>query len=193
MSLGGHLFPEGRRRIRQRLIAETGGYLSNVVRSHQVTCTVCAKPVLRGYALCWRCQRDREEFGNELADLVLPLCYGIKGSQSGHLMHSYKDLAAPARHNQTLLGLLLLAALDCHGACIERYLDTGIDVWATVPSVRADRTGEHPLHVVCKRRKWIYPRWNSHPASYRHQRHAAHAATDSFCARATTCGSDTSC
>lgn len=66
-------------------------------------------------------------------------------------MHSYKDLEAPARHNQTLLSVLLLAALDLHGECIEHRLGHNVDAWAFVPSVRADRTGEHPLHVVAKR------------------------------------------
>lgn len=79
-----------------------------------------------------------------------PLCYGIRGRQSGHLMHSYKDLEAPARHNQTLLSVLLLAVLDLHGGCIEHRLGHDVDAWAFVPSVRADRTGEHPLHVVAK-------------------------------------------
>lgn len=37
-------------------------------------------------------------------------------------MHSYKDLEAPARHNQTLLSVLLLATLDIHGGCIEHRL-----------------------------------------------------------------------
>jgi hypothetical protein len=64
---------------------------------------------------------------------------------------SLKDLEAPARHNQTLLSVLLLMALDLHGECIERRLGRDVDAWAFVPSVRTDRTGEHPLHVVAKR------------------------------------------
>ena len=66
-------------------------------------------------------------------------------------MHSYKDLETPARRNQTLLSMLLLAGLDLHGGCIERRLGYDVDAWAFVPFVRTDRTGEHPLHVVAKR------------------------------------------
>jgi hypothetical protein len=66
-------------------------------------------------------------------------------------MHSYKDLEAPARRNQTLLSVLLLVALDLHGGCIEHQLGRDLDAWAFAPSVRTDRTGEHPLHVVAKR------------------------------------------
>jgi predicted amidophosphoribosyltransferase len=151
MSLGGRLSASGRRKIRERLIAEMGGYLRNVVREPHVTCAVCATPIKPAFELCLRCWRDAQEFGTSLADLVVPVCYGIRRRQSGYLMHSYKDLEAPARHNQTLLSVLLLAALDLHGECIERRLGHDIDAWAFVPSVRADRTGEHPLHVVAKR------------------------------------------
>lgn len=157
MSVGCRLSVEGRRTIRERLITEVGGYLRNVVRQHRVTCAVCATPIRSAFTLCLRCQRDRDEFGDELADLVVPLCYGIKGSQSGYLMHSYKDLEAPARHNQTLLSVLLLAALDAHGDCIEQRLGYELDAWAIVPSARTDRSGEHPLHVVTKRAGIVLP------------------------------------
>ncbi len=103
--------------IRERLVAEMGGYLRNVIREPRVTCAVCATPIKPAFDLCVRCQLDQREFGGDLADLVVPLCYGIRGRQSGYLMHSYKDLEAPAKHNQTLLGVLLLAALDLHGGC----------------------------------------------------------------------------
>jgi hypothetical protein len=66
-------------------------------------------------------------------------------------MYSYKDLEAPVKHNQTLLSVLLLAALDLHGGCIEHRLGQDLDAWAFVPSIRTDRTGIHPLHVVAKR------------------------------------------
>jgi hypothetical protein len=91
----------GRRTIRERLVAEVGGYLRNVVREAHVTCAVCVTPIKSPFHLCLRCWRDQQEFGGDLADLVVPLCYGIRGRQSGYLMHSYKDLEAPARHNQT--------------------------------------------------------------------------------------------
>jgi hypothetical protein len=151
MSLGGRLSAAGCRAVRERLVAEVGGYLRNVVREPRVTCAVCTTPIKPAFDLCLRCRRDQQEFGDALADLVVPVCYAIRGRQSGYLMHSYKDLEAPARHNQTLLSLLLLAALDLHGRCIEHRLGHEADTWAFVPSVRIDRTGEHPLHVVAKR------------------------------------------
>jgi hypothetical protein len=157
MSLGGRLSVTGRRTIRERLVAEMGGYLRNVIREPRVTCAVCATPIKPAFDLCVRCQLDQREFGGDLADLVVPLCYGIRGRQSGYLMHSYKDLEAPARHNQTLLGVLLLSALDLHGGCIEHQIGNDVDAWAFVPSVRTDRTGEHPLHVVATRAGVVLP------------------------------------
>lgn len=150
MSLTGRLSATGRTTIHQRLVTEAGGYLHNVVREPHVTCAVCATPIKPAFELCLRCHRDRQEFGDDLANLVVPICYGVRGRQSGYLMYSYKDLEAPARHNQTLLSVLLIAALDRHGGCIERLLGQDVDAWAFVPSVRTDRTGTHPLHVVAK-------------------------------------------
>ncbi len=151
MSLARHLDARGGRVISERLVVEVGGYLRNVVRGSHVTCAVCGTPVAPAFDVCHRCQRDRGEFGQSLADLVVPLWYGIRGTQSGYLMHSYKDVAAPARHHQILLSVLLLAALDLHGECIERRLGQAVDAWAFVPSVRRDRSGEHPLHLVARR------------------------------------------
>lgn len=158
MSAARRLSADGRRTIRERLVTEAGGYLRNVVRQHQVTCEVCATPIRPEFELCLRCQRDRDEFGGQLADLVVPLCYGIKNSQSGYLLYSYKDLEAPVRHNQILLSVLLLAGLDFHGVCIEQHLGDDLDSWVIVPSARTDRPGEHPLHLVAKRAGILLPR-----------------------------------
>ena len=144
MSLARRLNARGRQVICERLVTEVGGYLRNMVREPHVTCAVCGTPVMSTFDVCRRCHRDRGEFGSSLAGLVVPLWYGIRGAQSGYLMRSYKDVAAPARHNQILLSVLLLAALDLHGECIERRLGTAVDAWSIVPSVRRDRSGEHP-------------------------------------------------
>ena len=151
MSLGGCLSAAGKKTVRERLVAEVGGYLRNVVREPYMTCAVCATPIKPAFDLCRRCRCDQRKFSPKLAELIVPIWYGIRGRQSGYLMHSYKDLEAPVRHNQTLLGLLLLAVLDFHGRCIEHRLGQQADAWAFVPSVRIDRTGEHPLHMVAKR------------------------------------------
>jgi hypothetical protein len=82
MSVARRLSAEGRT-IRERLTTDASGYLHNVVRQPRVTCAICATPVRPVYRLCLRCQRDRDEFGDELADLVVPLCYGIRAASPG--------------------------------------------------------------------------------------------------------------
>ena len=157
MSLGGRLTAEGRATICERLVAEVGGYLRNTVLEPQVTCGVCATPIRPDFDLCLRCHRDRRQFCQQLADLVVPVFYGIKGFQSAHLMRNYKDLIAPAVHNRTQLSVLLLATLELHGGCVESRLGDEIDAWAIVPSTRFDRIGEHPLRVVTKQTGMLLP------------------------------------
>ncbi|MGH3813092.1 MAG: hypothetical protein ACRDUV_11640 [Pseudonocardiaceae bacterium] len=161
MSLGGRLSAAGRRTIRERLVAEVGGYLRNVVREPHVTCAVCATPIKPAFDLCLRCWRDQQEFGADLADLVVCVCYAIRGRQSGYLMHSYKDLEAPARHNQTLLSVLLLAALDLtEGASSTDWATTSTPGRSCRPF---GPTG--PVSIRCmwwrSGRGWRYPRSSS--------------------------------
>lgn len=150
MSLSDLLATTGRQEIGTRLVAEMGSYLRNTVREAQVTCQVCATPVSPSYDLCRRCDQDRHQFCEELADLVVPVCYGIKGEQSSFQMYSYKDLIKPDPRSRIRLSLLLLSTLGLHGDCIESTLNHEVDSWAIVPSTRPDRPGEHPLRTVTR-------------------------------------------
>lgn len=150
MSLRGLLSAEGQTTICARLSAGLGAYLRNAVLEPHATCAVCATPVQPEFDLCLRCHQDRREFGGELADLVVPVFYGIKGTQSGYQMYSYKDLIAPTPRHRNQLSMLLLAALGLHGECIEGRLGHEIEAWTIVPSTRYDRIDEHPLRVVTK-------------------------------------------
>jgi len=157
VSLGGRLSAAGRRTVCERLVAEVGGYLRNAVREPHVTCAVCATPIKPAFDLCLRCRRDQQEFGDALADLVVPVCYGIRGRQSGYLMHSYKDLEAPARHTR------LCSACCCslRWTSMEGASSTG-SATASMPGrschpSASDRTGKHPLHVVAQRASLALP------------------------------------
>lgn len=149
MSLEGLLSADGRATICARLVAEVGGYLRNAVLEPHMTCVVCATPIRPEFDLCQRCHLDRQ--------LVVPVFYGIKGEQSGYLMHSYKDLIAPTLRHRTQLSVLLFAALGLHGGCIERRLGDEIEACAIVPSTRPDRIGEHPLRVVTRQTRLRLP------------------------------------
>lgn len=154
--LAERLSQAGVRRIRDRLVGELGGYLRNVIREPGVTCTVCAGPIAAPFVECHRCRADRLQFGGGLAELVVPVCYGIKGTQSGHLMWMYKDPTVPVRRHRTLLTMLLLATLAVHERCIVRAVGRTIDAWAVVPST-GERAGEHPLRVVARGAGFPYP------------------------------------
>ena len=84
MSLSDLLSTTGSQEVGTRLVAEMGGYLRNTVREAQLTCQVCATPVSPRYDLCRRCDQDRHQFCEELADLVVPVCYGIKARRRLH-------------------------------------------------------------------------------------------------------------
>lgn len=140
----------GLRLLSDRLVAELGGYLRNAVRETGVTCVVCAGPIAPPYVECFRCRADRLRFGDELADVVVPISYGIKGGQSGQLMWMYKHPTNPVARYRTLLTVLLLVTVEKHGPCLTRAAGLPIDAWAVVPSTTG-REGEHPLRVIARR------------------------------------------
>jgi hypothetical protein len=67
--------------VAQHLVRRAGGYLRNPIRETGVTCAVCTTPV-DGFDRCFVCQ---SAYGATpgLADLVIPLTYGIQAAQSG--------------------------------------------------------------------------------------------------------------
>ncbi|MGH3623852.1 MAG: ComF family protein [Sciscionella sp.] len=52
---------------------------------------------------------------------------------------------------------MFLAAIALHGSCVEQRLGENIDVWASVPSTRADRAGEHPLRILVRQANLEHP------------------------------------
>lgn len=83
---------------------------------------MCGTPV-EGYERCYPCQRHRATPG--VADLVVPLTYGIERTQSAILLRHYKDdlsAAARAAHSRLIRRLLYLAIMK-HQKCIETRVD----------------------------------------------------------------------
>lgn len=125
------------------------GFLRNTIREDGVTCSVCTREV-DGFPRCWRCNDDRVRASagkHRLANLVLPLAYGVDGVQSGHMMRNYKWRQGAVVLSRKQLALRLWVALTTHRACIKSTVDTPLTAWATVPSSSA-RTGPHPLMAV---------------------------------------------
>jgi len=105
--------PEARRII----AAAGGGFLRNTIRLDGQTCAVCTTPIQPCYSVCYQCWRHQQS-GQRLADLVVPLVYGIANAQSGWLMHNYKGVA-PGPTDRPRLKLLLALALTLHRRCVE--------------------------------------------------------------------------
>lgn len=128
--------------LRALLVSRAGGYLRNTVRTPGLTCAVCAAFVTNGYQRCMKCNDQFRKYGRRLADLVVPLTYGVAEETSGTLMHRYKS----NRPGELWVdfSLLLLTALRQHGPCVARTVREPIAHYVGVPSLRG-RPGVHPL------------------------------------------------
>ena len=116
------------------LVRQAGGYLRNVIREPFVTCSVCGTPV-DGYERCFRCYQHDTIAG--IADVVVPLTYGIERTQAGILLRHYKDdvsAEARAQHARIIRRLLYLAIMK-HQKCIEQRVGTSVTSRVAVPSL----------------------------------------------------------
>lgn len=130
-----------------------GGFFRNTQWLPQRTCEVCAGPV-SGFERCYRCKFARDEWGSQLADVVMPLTYAYRYSdehrasagrhQSEQHMWSYKA-PQPGPGCVTDLAVMLFVALQWHRSCAEARVGIPWTSWAVVPSSRRERVGHHPL------------------------------------------------
>jgi len=135
--------------IARQLVGRAGGYLRNPIREARVTCRVCTTPV-DGFDRCFVCQ---SAYGatSGLADLVMPLTYGVGGAQSGFLLRAYKDNpdARVRRQQGLVINWLLYLAILVHEECIGRRVGRAVDRRLSVPSGRG-RGGVHPFEVITR-------------------------------------------
>jgi len=135
--------------VARQLVRRAGGYLRNPIRDTGVTCVVCTTPV-DGFDRCFVCQ---SAYGatSGLADLVMPLTYGIAGAQSGFLLRAYKDNpdARVYRQQGLVINWLLYLAILVHEGCIGRRVGLAVGCRLAVPSVRG-RVGVHPFEVIAR-------------------------------------------
>jgi hypothetical protein len=137
------------RRAEHELAEAAGAYLHNTVRDAGVTCAVCATPV-SGCHRCLTCERAYTVA--PLSEIVVPLIYGIKGSQSAGVLRGYKD--DPLRSTRAgyagIVNRLLFLGITLHERCVERQAGQPIDVRLTIPSVK-NRPGPHPFTAIARR------------------------------------------
>ena len=114
---------------------------------------MCGTPV-DGYERCFRCYRHHTIAG--IADVVVPLTYGIERTQAGILLRHYKDdvsAEARAQHGRLIRRLLYLAIMK-HQKCIEKRVGTSITMGVTVPSLNR-RPGVHPFTAIAQAMKAV--------------------------------------
>jgi hypothetical protein len=135
--------------VAQQLVRRAGGYLRNPIRESGATCGVCTTPV-DGFDRCFVCQSAYDATPG-LADLVIPLTYGIAGAQSGFLLRAYKDNPdARVRQQQgRVINWLLYLAILVHEGCIGRGVGVEVSRRLAVPSIRG-RVGVHPFDVIAR-------------------------------------------
>ena len=137
------------RRAEHELAEVAGSCLHNTVRGAGVTCRICATPV-SGRHRCLTCERTYAAAAP--GDIVVPLIYGIKGSESSDVLRGYKDDPQPgarARYAR-IVDRLLYLGLTLHERCVERQTGQPIDLRLTIPSLK-DRPGPHPFAAIALR------------------------------------------
>ena len=88
-----------------------------------------------------------------MATQSLPLIYAVNadGSQSAHLMRTYKRSRMATEQMRAQIVVLIAYAVQKHRRCMEGPIvgRQPMDGWTTVPSTRG-RPGEHPIAVATR-------------------------------------------
>lgn len=133
----------------QRLLALIG-YHARTVRKESTfpedelfpqvqVCSVCCGPVKPKYSRCYPCNERAKQFGDELADVVVPLSYAVRGHQD--LQQFYSDLHQykfnpPSIGAQRRLKALLYLFRLYHQKCLENEIGQPVNSVIAVPSGR---------------------------------------------------------
>jgi hypothetical protein len=111
-------------------------------RDTSVSCTVCHGPVRPRYRRCYQCTQHLLLAEGQLADVVAPISYAVRGTAFAAALGSYKS--GHRRVAKSLLALML-AFLREHGPCVWRRAGMPEpSLLAVVPS-GCGRPGAHPL------------------------------------------------
>lgn len=127
-----------------QLLTLAGGFLRNTRRITGATCLLCTGMPGEGWTECRDCRAMMSR--DDLSDRIAFATYGIKGHQSGHTMHGYKN-PHPGPNQQVIVQLLIGITLLRHRECFTSPSHGRPTHWAVVPSL-SGRAGDHPLEVI---------------------------------------------
>ncbi len=136
------------------LVREYGSYLHSVIPGLPGLCEVCSAPVAGTYARCRPCSQmlpPGPMGGPAGVDRVAFLTYAVERGQAYSVLRGYKTPAIQDRY-WTAAATWVVWLLGRHGLCALRRpgIAESQFLWATVPSVRSGRLGEHPLHHIVR-------------------------------------------
>lgn len=137
------------------VVREYGSYLHNVIPGLPGLCGVCSTPVAGDFARCWPCSQmlPPGSVGGPagFVDRVAFLTYAVEGGQAYSVLRGYKIPSIQQRY-WTAAATWVVWLLGRHGLCPLRGSGVAESqfLWATVPSARSGRLGEHPLHHIVR-------------------------------------------
>ncbi len=128
-------------------------------------CAACKGPAARRQ-YCFTCELHHQCAGGDLADVVLPVAYALKGGSLARQLWQYKSSnhASEAVGAASALLALLLVVLRDHGSCLWRAAGiTEPTHMAVVPTARG-RPGEHPLRgMIAPYLSWPWANLTARP------------------------------
>ena len=111
-------------------------------------CAACRIPVPAANARCYPCGLHAETLPGLLADVVVPVCYAVKGSEHARNLWLYKSGRPGAGPARAAIRALLVVFLREHGQCVWRAAGMTMPTHlAVVPSGRG-RCRPHPLQAL---------------------------------------------
>ncbi|OCA95608.1 hypothetical protein ACU21_03665 [Actinobaculum suis] len=134
-----------------RTIRRGFSFSEGALFSQVKVCSVCCGPIETEYSQCYSCHERASTFKDELADIVVPLSYAVRGH--GILQQFYSDLNQykfdrPSLAAQERLKALMLLFRLRHQRCLEAAVGQPISAVIAVPSGK--NRANHPLPDIAK-------------------------------------------
>ena len=108
-------------------------------------CAVCRGPARPRFARCYQCAQHDLLGPGQLADVVAPISYAVKGTAFATGLWRYKSWRSPDPAARTCLLALLLTFLHDHGRCVWRHAGMPAPGRLAVVPTGCGRPGPHPL------------------------------------------------